>query len=116
MLADRLKSPHSIALTKLTNSLNLPSGSMVSCVFLFLTNKSDPMSYVKHILSISALTVLAGCAAPEGSTEVAFKDDSYTPTGSLIPRKKVERDGKQHIVSGEELQRVIDSTPTALKQ
>jgi len=74
------------------------------------------MTYLKHILSASAITLLVGCAGPEGSTEVVFKDDSYTPTGSLIPRKKVERDGKQHIVSGEELQRVIDSTPTAIRQ
>jgi len=71
------------------------------------------MTYLKHILAASAITLLAGCAAPEGSTEVVVKEESYTPTGTLIPRKKVERDGKHRIVSGEELQRVIDSTPTA---
>jgi hypothetical protein len=74
------------------------------------------MQQSKIIFAIAIASALSACATQEGSTEVAFKDDSYTPTGSLIPRKKVEHDGKRNVVSGEELQRVIDSTPTGYKQ
>jgi hypothetical protein len=72
------------------------------------------MNHAKYILALAVLTVLSACTTIEGSTEVAFKDETYTPTGSAIPRKKIERDGKQKIVSGEELQRVIDSNSTAV--
>lgn len=72
------------------------------------------MAHKKFAMAILAATVFTGCATQEGATEVAFKDETYTPTGTLIPRKKVERDGKMNVVSGEEVQRVLDNvTPTS---
>lgn len=65
------------------------------------------MKYALTVITLGML--LSGCAAPgEGGGEV-FKDDAWTPTGSLIPRKSVERDGKRSMVSGDEAARALQN-------
>lgn len=58
---------------------------------------------------------LAGCAsttAPDNSA--ATFEDTYTPTGSHIARKTVERNNGVQIVSKEDLQRSLDSARAAV--
>ncbi|UGQ47829.1 hypothetical protein [Massilia endophytica] len=75
------------------------------------------MAYKTLAFAAFSALILSACAAPEKSSlEMALKEETYTPTGTLIPRKKVERDGKMNVVSGDEVQRVLDNTTTALRQ
>ncbi|QGZ39810.1 hypothetical protein IP92_02122 [Pseudoduganella flava] len=57
------------------------------------------------VLAASAV-LLAGCAAAGvDDTAQADFDEGYTPTGSLIPRKNADRDGKRVILSREQAQK-----------
>lgn len=58
------------------------------------------------VLSLTLL--LSGCATSGPPGEEAVFEDAYTPTGSLIPRKNADRDGKRVILSRENAQKAVD--------
>lgn len=63
---------------------------------------------MKAILLSATIALLAtGCAASGPAGEEVF-EDAYTPTGSLIPRKNADRDGKRVILSKENAQKAVD--------
>ncbi|NVE01633.1 hypothetical protein [Massilia sp. BJB1822] len=58
---------------------------------------------------------LAGCASTEGQDSSARNmDDSYTPTGSHIARKTVDRSSGVQMVNKEEFQRSIEMNNSAV--
>ena len=60
------------------------------------------------LLSATAALLVTGCASPGPAGEEAVFEDAYTPTGSLIPRKNADRDGKRVILSKENAQKAVD--------
>ncbi|WBS02406.1 hypothetical protein OU994_29890 [Pseudoduganella sp. SL102] len=61
-----------------------------------------------RIALLAAAVLLSACAAPgQGGEEPVF-EDAYTPTGSLIPRKNADRDGKRVILSKENAQKAVE--------
>lgn len=60
------------------------------------------------LIGLSAIVLLSACAASGPSGEEAVFEDAYTPTGSLIPRKNADRDGKRVILSRENAQKAVD--------
>ncbi|WBS02407.1 hypothetical protein OU994_29895 [Pseudoduganella sp. SL102] len=58
---------------------------------------------------LSAAVLLAACAAPQPGDQVnTFSEEtSYVPTGSNIPRKKVDRDGKTLVLSRDDAGRMV---------
>lgn len=59
------------------------------------------------LLAIAVLST--GCAAPNPGDQVnTFSEDtSYVPTGSNIPRKKVDRDGKTLVLSRDDAGKML---------
>ena len=70
---------------------------------------------MKSICILMAAALLGACALqpPEGRDD-AFDKDSYTPTGSLIPRKGPERAGKQTVLSGDAARQALEQVPPAI--
>lgn len=60
------------------------------------------------LLAAAAVLLMTGCAAPGPAGEEAVFEDAYTPTGSLIPRKNADRDGKRVILSKDNAQKAVD--------
>lgn len=58
---------------------------------------------------------LAGCAstAPQDGSPAVF-DETYTPTGSHIARKNVDRNNGVQVMSKEELQRSLEASRAAV--
>ena len=66
-------------------------------------------------LMIAAATLLGACSInPPIDAADGFDKDSYTPTGSLIPRKGPERANKQTVLSGDAARQVMDQVPAAI--
>lgn len=61
---------------------------------------------------LTAAVLLTACAAPDANEQVQTlnQDDSYVPTGSHIPRKTVDRDGKRVVLSRDDAQRMLQDT------
>jgi hypothetical protein len=55
------------------------------------------------------LSLLSACAAPQEGDQVnTFNEqDAYTPTGSNIPRKTVDKDGKRIVLSKGDAQKMV---------
>lgn len=51
---------------------------------------------------------LSACTAPGPAGGEPVFEDAYTPTGSLIPRKNADRDGKRVILSKENAQKAVE--------
>lgn len=63
-------------------------------------------------LAMTVAILLSACAADDPQTDGrALADDSYTPTGSNIPRKAVDRDGSRVILSRDGAERALDTLP-----
>lgn len=60
------------------------------------------------LLAAAAVLLMSGCAAPGAGVDEPVFEDAYTPTGSLIPRKNADRDGKRVILSKENAQKAVD--------
>ncbi|WP_338767301.1 hypothetical protein [Massilia sp. METH4] len=58
--------------------------------------------------AIVLAALLCACAASDPADEEPVFEDAYTPTGSLIPRKNADRDGKRVILSKENAQKAMD--------
>jgi type IV pilus biogenesis protein CpaD/CtpE len=58
----------------------------------------------KITLAALTLTVLAGCASTD-TVQTASRDDSYTPLGSYLPRKKTADKDDRTYVDKEEFKR-----------
>ncbi|QBE64328.1 hypothetical protein [Pseudoduganella lutea] len=58
---------------------------------------------------LSAAVLLTACAAPAPGDQVNTfsEDDSYVPTGSNIPRKKVDKDGKTLVLSRDDAGKML---------
>jgi hypothetical protein len=58
---------------------------------------------------LSAAVLLTACAAPVPGEQINkfSEDDSYTPTGSNIPRKTPDRDGKRTVLSRDDSQKML---------
>jgi hypothetical protein len=58
---------------------------------------------------LTAAVLLTACAAPQPGDQVnTFSEEtSYVPTGSNIPRKKVEKDGKTLVMSRDDAGRMV---------
>ncbi|QGZ39811.1 hypothetical protein IP92_02123 [Pseudoduganella flava] len=58
---------------------------------------------------LAAAVLLSACAAQNPDSEnLAFRDgDTYTPTGSNIPRKNVDKDGKRVILSRDDAGKML---------
>jgi ABC-type uncharacterized transport system auxiliary subunit len=58
---------------------------------------------------IAAASLLSGCAAPQEGDQVnTFNEqDVYTPTGSNIPRKTLDKDGKRIVLSKGDAQKMV---------
>lgn len=57
---------------------------------------------------LAALLLLGACTTPGPASEEPVFEDAYTPTGSLIPRKNADRDGKRTILSKENAQKAVE--------
>ncbi|QBE64329.1 hypothetical protein [Pseudoduganella lutea] len=57
---------------------------------------------------LAAALLLSACAARGPAGEEPVFEDAYTPTGSLIPRKNADRDGKRVILSKENAQKAVE--------
>ena len=56
--------------------------------------------------------LLSACAADDPHTAARpLADDSYTPTGSNIPRKAVDKDGSRVILSRDGAERALQTLP-----
>jgi hypothetical protein len=66
-------------------------------------------------IALAMAALLSACATPgpEGA-DTGFDKDSYTPTGSLIPRKAPERAAKQEVISGDNARDAIDRMPASI--
>jgi hypothetical protein len=60
-----------------------------------------------RIFVLCSALLLSACAAPGSESEPVVFEDAYTPTGSLIPRKDADRDGKRVILSREAAQKAM---------
>lgn len=58
---------------------------------------------------LTAAVLLTACAAPQPGDQVnTFSEEtSYVPTGSNIPRKKVDRDGKTLVLSRDDAGKML---------
>lgn len=66
-------------------------------------------------LMIAASVLLGACSLnPPVGADDGFDKDSYTPTGSMIPRKGPERAGKQTVLSGDAARQAMDQVPAAV--
>jgi hypothetical protein len=63
---------------------------------------------MKTMYPAALALLLSGCAAAGPAGEEVVFEDAYTPTGSLIPRKNADRDGKRVILSKENAQKAMD--------
>lgn len=65
-----------------------------------------------HSLAVAAALLLCACAADDPQTDARpLADDSYTPTGSNIPRKAVDKDGGRVILSRDGAERALETLP-----
>lgn len=65
-------------------------------------------------LVVAAAVLLSACAADDPQADARpLADDSYTPTGSNIPRKTAEKDGNRVILSRDAAERALDTLPPA---
>jgi hypothetical protein len=65
---------------------------------------------LKRFLAVAATILLSACAADEPRIDARpLADDSYTPTGSNIPRKTVDKDGSRVILSRDGAERLLET-------
>jgi len=65
-------------------------------------------------LVVAAAILLSACAADDPQTDARpLADDSYTPTGSNIPRKTADKDGSRVILSRDGAERALQTLPPA---
>ncbi|TWI66174.1 hypothetical protein IP91_01985 [Pseudoduganella lurida] len=64
---------------------------------------------VAAVIAAIAACLLSACAAPQEGDQVnTFNEqDVYTPTGSNIPRKTVDKDGKRIVLSKGDAQKML---------
>lgn len=62
----------------------------------------------KTILVALALTVLAGCASTEGE-QYASREETYTPLGTLLPRKANQDKDERSYINKDEFKRQQES-------
>lgn len=58
---------------------------------------------------LAAAFLLSACAAPAPGDQVNTfsEEDSYVPTGSNIPRKKVDKDGRTLVLSRDDAGKML---------
>ena len=59
------------------------------------------------ILTIPFLLVACAAPAPGDQVNTFSEDTSYVPTGSNIPRKKVDKDGKTLVLSRDDAGKML---------
>ncbi|GGX77245.1 hypothetical protein GJV26_16700 [Massilia dura] len=60
------------------------------------------------ILAVACLLTACAASEPGGKANTFNEDNAYTPTGSNIPRKKVERDGKTLVMSRDDAAKMVE--------
>jgi type IV pilus biogenesis protein CpaD/CtpE len=58
-----------------------------------------------------ALTVLAGCASTD-DVQVAKREETYTPLGTLVPRKTGQNKDERTYINKEDFKRQQETLPT----
>lgn len=59
------------------------------------------------IMMVACAMCLSACATSSPVEGDVVFEDAYTPTGSLIPRKNADRDGKRVILSRENAEKAV---------
>ncbi|WP_338767303.1 hypothetical protein [Massilia sp. METH4] len=59
------------------------------------------------ILTTAALLTACAAPAPGGQVNTFSEENSYVPTGSNIPRKKVEKDAKTLVMSRDDAGKMV---------
>jgi len=61
---------------------------------------------------LTAVVLLTACAAPDpnGQAQAFNANDSYVPTGSNIPRKTVDKDGRRVVLSRDDAAKMLQDT------
>jgi uncharacterized protein YdeI (BOF family) len=66
-------------------------------------------------IMIAASALLSACSInPPADGNEGFDNDTYTPTGSLIPRKGPDKAAKQTVLSGDAARDAMDRIPAAI--
>lgn len=61
------------------------------------------------ILVALALTVLAGCASTDNGVQLASNEQTYTPLGTLLPRKVSQNKDDRTFIDKEDFKRSQDA-------